>query len=342
MKKIIIILSLFSFSFSELCDFNNDNSLNIVDIVIMVNSILNDGEYFCDLNGDNLLNIVDVVQLVNIVLYGINVDFVNITAGHYNNPENEEPVYINYEFQIGKYEITNQQYLKYLNTAINENEIWIGECIDNLGNECVNGNVIYNGLTLEKSFFILGENYSHLLNEYNFGIIQFIDFEFHIDNIIYLNHPVVHVSWHGANHFAEYYNFRLPTYDEWMRTAREETTRNWPWGPGGDMYLKINTLNSQYGIPEDFIYPWDDGTTPVGFYNEQNGMVDNASPFGVYDLIGNVSEWIFNPVQYNNDIKIAVGGGWDWEAYNSRLKWNSKYTLGESNWSTGFRVVKDN
>lgn len=342
MKRIIIILSLFSFSFSELCDFNNDNTLNIVDIVIMVNSILNDGEDFCDLNGDNLLNIVDVVQLVNIVLFGINIDFIEIPEGYYNNPENNGPVTVSYDFKIGKYEITNQQYLKYLNSVIDENEIWIDDCIDNIGNNCVNGNVNYNGQIIEKSFLILGENYSNMLNEYNFGIIQFIDSEFHINNVVYLDHPVVHVSWHGANHFAEYYNFRLPTFDEWMRAAREETTRNWPWGPGGDMYLKINVLNSQYNLPEEFVYPWEDGTTPVGFYKEPNGMVDNSSPFGVYDLIGNVSEWISNPVQYNDEIKIAVGGGWDWGAYNSRLKWNSKYTLGESHWSTGFRVAKDN
>ena len=68
MKKIMLILALTTILFSEICDLNNDESLNILDIVIMVESILNGGEEYCDLNGDNLLNVIDVVQLVNIIL----------------------------------------------------------------------------------------------------------------------------------------------------------------------------------------------------------------------------------------------------------------------------------
>ena len=54
---------------SEPGDLNQDELVNILDIVILVNSILSaDYSLSADLNQDNLLNVLDVVLLVNIVL----------------------------------------------------------------------------------------------------------------------------------------------------------------------------------------------------------------------------------------------------------------------------------
>ncbi len=51
-------------------DSNGDNSLDIVDVVIMVGDIMTSAPYnsLQDLNGDGLVNIVDVVELVNLIL----------------------------------------------------------------------------------------------------------------------------------------------------------------------------------------------------------------------------------------------------------------------------------
>ena len=55
-------------------DINQDDSINILDIVILINFILDfqipsEIEFsYSDLNNDNNLNILDIVQLVNIIL----------------------------------------------------------------------------------------------------------------------------------------------------------------------------------------------------------------------------------------------------------------------------------
>jgi len=50
-------------------DLNGDESINVLDIVILVNLILSSGyNSVADLNGDSTLNVLDVVLLVNIVL----------------------------------------------------------------------------------------------------------------------------------------------------------------------------------------------------------------------------------------------------------------------------------
>jgi hypothetical protein len=51
-------------------DLNNDDSLNVQDIIIMVNIILGIEEYnaSADLSGDNLINVLDVIQLMNLIL----------------------------------------------------------------------------------------------------------------------------------------------------------------------------------------------------------------------------------------------------------------------------------
>ena len=59
----------FSITDSYMGDFNNDNIVNILDIIIMVNAIMNnDFSSFYDLNNDNLNNILDIVILINIIL----------------------------------------------------------------------------------------------------------------------------------------------------------------------------------------------------------------------------------------------------------------------------------
>ena len=61
---------------SMLGDINVDGSVNILDVVIIVNFILDsqtpsDAEFIAsDLNSDETLNVLDIVQLVNLILYG--------------------------------------------------------------------------------------------------------------------------------------------------------------------------------------------------------------------------------------------------------------------------------
>ena len=54
---------------SVLGDLNDDGTLNVQDIIIMINIILGD-EYneAADLSGDGIINIQDVIQLINLIL----------------------------------------------------------------------------------------------------------------------------------------------------------------------------------------------------------------------------------------------------------------------------------
>ena len=50
-------------------DLNTDGSVNVLDVVILVNAILdNEFNFLADLNQDGLNNVLDIVQLVNIIL----------------------------------------------------------------------------------------------------------------------------------------------------------------------------------------------------------------------------------------------------------------------------------
>ena len=51
-------------------DINGDDTINILDVVLLVNMILDSTDFSstADLNGDNVVNILDVVLLVNLIL----------------------------------------------------------------------------------------------------------------------------------------------------------------------------------------------------------------------------------------------------------------------------------
>ncbi len=87
------------------------------------------------------------------------------------------------------------------------------------------------------------------------------------------NYPVIAVSWNQANAFCQWRSARLPSEAEWERAARGSKPQSYPWGEGIDQ-SRAN-YNSFVG-----------DTSPVGSYES------GKSPEGVYDLAGNVSEWV--------------------------------------------------
>jgi formylglycine-generating enzyme required for sulfatase activity len=141
-------------------------------------------------------------------------------------------------FYIDKYEVTNEQYLRFVQSAG-------GLCRDHI---CLDTKA---------------ENPdSHIVYQTGRYTVE----------PGYAQHPVTLVSWYGARAYCEYQGKRLPTEAEWEKAARGIDGRGYPWGDTADR-ARLNAGN-QVG-----------DTTPVGSYPA------GASPYGVYDVAGNVWEW---------------------------------------------------
>jgi formylglycine-generating enzyme required for sulfatase activity len=152
------------------------------------------------------------------------------------------------------------------------------------------------------------------------------------------DHPVVYIQWFDALAYAAWLStvtrqpWRLLIEDEWEKAARGTDGRLYPWGDElGWIYsehfeelvvTRANTIESGIGM-----------TTPVGAYTDHG----DASPYGVHDLAGNVSEWtrtlyqawgrsseVRIPDRPENDTdlrakRVLRGGSWDDRIEGSRV-----------------------
>jgi formylglycine-generating enzyme required for sulfatase activity/tRNA A-37 threonylcarbamoyl transferase component Bud32 len=110
------------------------------------------------------------------------------------------------------------------------------------------------------------------------------------------DHPINCVDWDQAATYCAALGKRLPREAEWEWAAGAADGRRYPWGDDAPNATRLNATGTearafvkQLGWEWQVKFEADDGwalTAPVGSYPA------GASPYGVLDLAGNVSEWI--------------------------------------------------
>lgn len=156
----------------------------------------------------------------------------------------------------------------------------------------------------------------------------------------YENHPMTNVTWFGAWGYCEYYGYRLPSEMEWEKAARGTDTRPFPWGE------EIQRENANFYSSRD---PFEDmssfgsRTSPVGFYNGQKygdyQTLDSASPYGLYDMAGNVWQWtgdVYEGMHY----RFMRGGSKDTYDMDLRLWVRNNATPTYFSPGVGFRCAR--
>ena len=175
-------------------------------------------------------------------LQEIGLTLVNVQGGTFQmgdlfdeGYDDEKPVHsvTLTDFRMSPYEITNEQYCAFLNVTPKAN---------------IDGWIYLSNSKIEKQ----DDTYTP-------------ENGFH-------NHPVVGVSWYGAQAFVQWLGARLPTEAEWEYAARAGgDSIRYPWGNEPP-----DTTRANFG--DHF-----NGTTPVGNFSKNK--------IGLYDMVGNVWEW---------------------------------------------------
>lgn len=101
--------------------------------------------------------------------------------------------------------------------------------------------------------------------------------------------PVVWISQQDAQAYCRWRGGHLPSEEEWEKAARGTKGVIFPWG---NVYPRRETANFATRKPE-----------PAG------NRPGDRSPFGVYDLAGNVSEWTASLQMYRGQQHAVVRGG---------------------------------
>lgn len=156
----------------------------------------------------------------------------------------------------------------------------------------------------------------------------------------YENHPMTNVSWFGAWAYCGALDGRLPTEMEWEKAARSSDGRPFPWGQ--EITREYTNFYASRDPFEDMT-SFGSRTAPVGFYNGKTydgyTTLNNASPYGIYDMAGNVWQWTGN-VYEGMHYRFMRGGSKDTYEMDLRAWVRNNATPTYFSPGVGFRCVR--
>lgn len=267
---------------------------------------------------------------------GVNPEtWARIPAGEFNFGRHNEKTTIAADYEMMVTQVTNAQFTGYLNQGLTSGELKID------GDKVV---VFYPGEPFQ------GVKHEEKIEAGDWPVLTLNAPATHLnyqDGAFsaqpgFENHPVVSVTWFGANAYCQTYGWRLPSEVEWERAARGDDERSYPWGDSIESN-QANYYNSR-DVFEKILGKQGD-TTPVGYYNGRTyadgyTTLDSASPFGLHDMAGNVWQWTgddYEGVHY----RYLRGGSKADYAYNLRVYSRNNSTPQTESIHFGFRCARE-
>jgi len=273
--------------------------------------------------------------------------------------ESETPQHIVYlnAFYIDKYEVTNEQYKKFVDetghripavptkeeviAALKSEQTELGEEAEKISDAKINATIQELTRTLSPWAWKAGT--------YPPGKS---------------NHPVVLVNWYDAQAYANWAGKRLPTEAEWEKAARGTDGRFYPWGNDWDSTrcnsaerIALKPLPTLQESLKWFYDEWEtlapikraqNTTVPVGSYRK------GRSPYGIHDMAGNVFEWCadwYDKNYYshspernpqgpkNGSTRVLRGGSWNYPGFKLRSTYRNMHAPSIGGAPNGFRCV---
>ena len=138
--------------------------------------------------------------------------------------------------------------------------------------------------------------------------------------------PVVGIRYEDAEAYARSVGKNLPTREQWMRAYRGNSDSLFPWGDEYDAG-RINVRENQAF------------TTTCSIYDTPQ----DVSPFKVYNMVGNVSEFIRGWTSFKNEqCRVSKGADYNSLGYLYGIgSCDTYYQARATDLGTGFRCVRE-